>query len=258
MGSNQTRSIRDEPGFRSQAMSTTVDPLLRHLPWTADEVEGLNRRFEGAEAREILRWAVEALPEGRVGMSSTFGVGGLVLIHLLSEEGIRLPVFFIDTLHHFPETLEHAERVRERYRLDLRIHRAAESRAEFEARYGTRLWERDEERYHHLTKVEPMREALQGVDGWITARRRDQSPTRAALPIVERASRIKVNPLAGWTRDDVWDFIRRNEIPYNPLHDQGYASIGDAPLTTPVAPGEHERAGRWRGSVRTECGLHGI
>jgi phosphoadenosine phosphosulfate reductase len=239
-------------------MTTSADPLLQHLPWSETEVEELNRRYEGADPREILRWAVGALPEGRVAMSSTFGVGGLVLIHLLSEEGIRLPVFFIDTLHHFSETLEHAERVRERYELDLRVHRAAESRAEFEARHGPRLWERDEERYHHVTKVEPMREALEGIDGWISARRRDQSPTRAALPVVERSSRIKVNPLASWSLDRVWDFIRRHEIPYNPLHDQGYASVGDAPLTTPVAPGEHERAGRWRGSVRMECGLHGI
>jgi phosphoadenosine phosphosulfate reductase len=103
-----------------------------------------------------------------------------------------------------------------------------------------------------------MRDALTGVLGWVTGRRRDQSPTRAAMPHLELASRVKINPLARWTLDNVWSFIRAENIPYHPLHDLGYASIGDAPLTTPVRPGEHERAGRWRGSARLECGLHGI
>ena len=103
-----------------------------------------------------------------------------------------------------------------------------------------------------------MKRALVGVDGWITGRRRDQSPTRASLPPLELATQVKINPLAYWSLEDVWDFIRVHKVPYHPLHDLGYASIGDAPLTTPVKPGEHERAGRWRGSVRLECGLHGI
>jgi phosphoadenosine phosphosulfate reductase len=182
----------------------------------------------------------------------------MVLIHELATKGLRLPVLFVDTLDHFPETLEHAERVAERYGLDLRTFRAAPSREAFEAEHGARLWETDLERFHQLTKVDPMKNALDGFDAWITGRRRDQSPTRAALPIVERASLIKVNPIAGWSVDDVWTYIRVHEVPYHPLHDKGYASIGDEPLTTPVADGEHERAGRWRGGSRLECGLHGI
>ncbi len=146
----------------------------------------------------------------------------------------------------------------ERYGLELRTYRAAPSRKEFEAVHGPKLWERDEERFHELTKVEPMRNALEGVDAWITGRRRDQSPTRASLLPIELETRVKINPLAFWSLEDVWDFIRVHQVPYNPLHDLGYASIGDAPLTTPVRPGEHERAGRWRGSARLECGLHGI
>jgi phosphoadenosine phosphosulfate reductase len=239
-------------------MSTVADSAVRSLPLTVDEVADLNRRFAGAAPDEVLRWTAESFEAERVALSSTFGVGGMVLIHLMSEARLKLPVFFIDTLYHFPETLEHAERVTERYGIDLRVFRPAESVEAFEAKHGPRLWEVDQERFHQLTKVEPMQRALKGVDVWITGRRRDQSPTRTTLPIIERASRIKVNPLAGWSLESVWDFVRKHDVPYHPLHDQGYASIGDAPLTTPVQPGEHERAGRWRGTARLECGLHGI
>ena len=218
----------------------------------------LNDRFERAEPAEVLRWAHGAFPEGRLILSSTFGVGGMALIHMLSEEGIRLPVVFINTLYHFPETVEHAEAVRDRYGFELRTYRPAPSRKVFEAEHGRSLWERDEEAFHRLTKVAPMRQALAGILGWVTGRRRDQSPTRAVMPHIELANRVKINPLARWSREDVWSFIRSENVPYHPLHDLGYASIGDAPLTTAVRPGEHERAGRWRGSVRLECGLHGI
>jgi len=239
-------------------MSTTVRDAVDASPLSTEEVAELNGKFEGASPGEILTWTVDTFPKSRVALSSTFGVGGMVLIHELATKGIKLPVLFVDTLYHFSETLEHAERVAELYGLDLRIFRAAPSREAFEETHGPRLWETDLDRFHQLTKVDPMREALEGFDAWITGRRRDQSPTRSALPIIERASRIKVNPIAKWPLDDVWTYIRVHEVPYHPLHDQGYASIGDEPLTTPVADGEHERAGRWRGGARLECGLHGI
>jgi phosphoadenosine phosphosulfate reductase len=103
-----------------------------------------------------------------------------------------------------------------------------------------------------------MERALVGADGWITGRRRDQASSRADLPAVEVGDRIKVNPLVAWTRKDVWKFIHEHNVPYNALHDRGYTSIGDEPLTTPTLEGEHERAGRWRGQDRLECGLHTI
>lgn len=212
--------------------------------------------LEGASAVQVLRWAVEHVPPGRLILSTAFGPGGIVVMDLLHREGIRLPVVFIDTLHHFPETLELAERVRRRYDLELRIQRPAPDVATFERVHGSRLWERDVERFHRVTKVEPMERALTGVDGWITARRRDQSRERAALPVLQRGERLKLNPIAGWGRERVWAWIREHDLPYNPLHDRGYGSIGDHPLTTPVRPGEDARAGRWRGSSRTECGLH--
>lgn len=252
---------------REPSSGTTVaSPLKRHT-----DFHDLPLGPAGDSPREILRWACGEFPAGGLVVSTAFGVGGIVLIHMLHEEGLRLPVVFIDTLHHFPETLGLAERVRERYDLDLRVERPAADAKGFERVHGPRLWERDVERFHQVTKVEPMNRALAGVNGWITARRRDQAPSRAQLPVVEQwgnghlagrdtspehALRLKINPLAGWSRDRVWAFVRAHDLPYNPLHDRGYASIGDRPLTTPVAPGEDERAGRWRGSERTECGLH--
>jgi phosphoadenosine phosphosulfate reductase len=224
---------------------TTTATLLASL--TAD-----------AEPQEILQSAAAAFPAGKLALVSAFGPTSLVLIDMLSRLDLRLPVLFVDTLHHFPETLELAERVRARYDLDLRVFRPAADRAEFEAKYGERLWERDLDLYQQVTKVEPFRRATENLDAWLTGRRREQSDTRAELPIVETAERIKINPLAGWSRGKVWGYILENEIPYNPLHDRGYPSVGDEPLTTPVGGDEPERAGRWRGSARTECGIHSV
>lgn len=209
-----------------------------------------------AHPSAILRWAVEHIPRGRLVVTSSFGPTGMVNIHLLSEIAPEIPVVFIDTLYHFPETLEHARRVTEHYRLDLRVYRPAESREAFEERHGEALWERDLDLFHELTRARPLERALQGVQGWITGRRRDQSPSRVDLEHVEFGKRVKINPLASWTGEEVWSFIRAQGVPYNPLHDLGFSSVGDQPLTTPVSEGEHERAGRWRGHHRVECGIH--
>jgi phosphoadenosine phosphosulfate reductase len=212
--------------------------------------------FDESDPSSILEWAVEAVGRDRLVVATSFGPSGMVNLHMLADIAPEVPVVFVDTLYHFEETLELANVVSEKYGLDVRIHRPAESRAEFERMYGPRLRERDLERFHLLTKVQPMERALEGVSGWITGRRRDQAATRAEIRHVEIGDRIKVNPLASWTRKDVWTYILDNEVPYNPLHDRGYASIGDAPLTTPVSAEEDERAGRWRGQDRVECGLH--
>lgn len=224
----------------------------RSLPDAAE----LNRRLQNLDLEQILTTTVGAIEPGRLAVVSAFGPGSLVVLHSLHELGIRLPVLFIDTLHHFPETLEHVERVRERYDLDLRIFRHVESRAEFEALYGERLWERELDRYQELSKVEPFVRATTPFDAWFTGRRREQSQTRAELQIVDAGEQLRINPIVGWTRSEIWNFILDKGIPYNPLHDRGYPSIGDEALTTAVQDGESERAGRWRGSGRTECGIH--
>ena len=234
------------PALR-RAWSLRPDPL---------DFASATRTLDGAPADAVLRWAVSAFAPERLALVSAFGPGSIVLIDLLSRIGARVPVVFVDTLHHFPETLELAERVRERYDLELRVYRPAASREDFEALHGPRLWERDLERYQEVAKVEPFRRATAELDAWITGRRRDQSRTRERLHAVERDERVRVNPLASWTLADVWRSVLEHELPYNPLHDRGYASIGDEPLTTPIRPGEEERAGRWRGGDRTECGIH--
>ena len=232
-------------------MIAIKDPkLMKQLSLPSDVAEN--------DVRGIIEWAVGAVEPGRLIVSTSFGPSGMVNLHVLSEVAPEVPVVFIDTLYHFKETLELAELARTHYGLDLRTYRAAETREEFERLHGERLWERDIDRFHYLTKVEPMQRALEGVEGWITGRRRDQSSSRAALPIVEIGEHLKVNPVAAWGRGDVWRFILDNDVPYNPLHDMGYASIGDEPLTTPVHLGEDERAGRWRGQARVECGLHDL
>lgn len=226
------------------------------------DLEAVNRELEAASPQEILDWAIQHIPEGLI-QTSAFSL--LVITDMLYRE-LRpqppVPVLFLDTLHHFPETLQTVERAKARYNLDVRIYRAqgVDSREAFAARYGEALWERDVDYFHYLTKVEPLQRALDDlrVQGWITGRRREQSPSRYNMPIVERDrdGRFKINPLANWTRKDVWRYTMQHDVPYNPLHDQGYTSIGDEPLTTPVNAHEDERAGRWRGSQKTECGIH--
>ncbi len=226
------------------------------------DLEALNERFEMATPQEILAWAVKNIPSGLV-QSTSFSL--LVITDMLYRElqpNPPVPVIFLDTLHHFAETLTTVERAKAHYGLDVRAYRAlgVSSREEFADVYGDALWETDISRFHYVTKVEPLQRALDemNVVAWVTGRRREQSTTRQQMPILELDSegRLKINPLANWTRKDVWNYTLKHNVPYNRLHDQGYASIGDEPLTTPVNPGEHERAGRWRGSMKTECGIH--
>ena len=226
------------------------------------DLEALNERFEMCSPQEILAWAVKNIPSGLV-QSSSFSL--LVITDMLYRElqpNPPVPVIFLDTLHHFSETLATVERAKDRYNLDVRAYRAlgVSNREEFAAVYGDELWAQDITRFHYVTKVEPLQRALDemNVVAWITGRRREQSSTRERMPILELdgEGRLKINPLANWTRKEVWNYTLKHNVPYTPLHDQGYASIGDQPLTTPVEAGEHERAGRWRGSEKTECGIH--
>ncbi len=228
------------------------------------DLEALNQQFETAHPREILAWCIENIQPGLV-QTSAFNVNGMVIMHLLYQElnpAPSIPVLFLDTLHHFPETLALVHRATEVYGLNLRVYKVpdVDSREAFAVRYGEALWETDLEKFHHLTKVEPLARGLKelGAVAWITGRRRDQSAVRTQTPILERDKnqRLKINPLANWTSKDTWTYVAEHGVIYNPLHDQGYPSIGEQPTTTPVREGEEERAGRWRGTARTECGIH--
>ena len=226
------------------------------------ELDELNQRFDTAQPREILDWCVEHILDGLV-QTSAFNVDDLVITDILYRDlKHSIPVMFLDTLHHFPQTLELVAKAKEVYNLDLKIYKILDidSREAFAAQYGEALWDKNIAQFHQLTKVEPLQRGLVELNtiAWITGRRRDQAATRANMPVFELDGnqRLKVNPLANWTRRESWNYAFKHGVMYNPLHDQGYASIGDEPITTPIAEGEDERAGRWRGTGKLECGIH--
>lgn len=226
------------------------------------DLEQLNKQFETAHPKDILAWSVENIPTGLV-QTSAFNVDDLVITHILySELKHPVPVIFLDTLYHFTETLELVAKAKELYNLDLKTYKMpdVDSREAFTAKYGEALWDTDITQFHHVTKIEPLQRGLDELNtvAWITGRRRDQAVTRANMPVFEldNQGRIKVNPLAAWTRKDSWAYVAEHGVIYNPLHDQGYPSIGDEPITSKVGEGEDERAGRWRGTGKTECGIH--
>lgn len=199
-------------------------------------------------------WALETFPR-RVALTVSFGGGGLVLAHIISRLDPSVPVLFLDTGFHFPETLAFKDAFVRRYGLKL-----------IELTPLTDpgpLYETDPDRCCWIRKVEPLERALTrwGIEAWISAVRQDQGAPRASVEIVEHhqiAGRpiVKVFPLAYWTRDDVAGYLAAHDVPHHPLLDRGYPSIGCWPCTRPTAPGESERAGRWSGTGKTECGLH--
>jgi phosphoadenosine phosphosulfate reductase len=222
------------------------------------EIAQLARDFEARSVEELLEWAVAEFSP-RIAMTSSFGAEGVVLIDKLARIAPEVPILYLDTGFQFPETDQLKERLRALYNLNIVEHRAALSVAEQAAIYGDQLYARDPDLCCRMRKVEPLKQALKGLDGWIAALRRDQSPTRAGIGLIEWNARhhlVKLNPLAAWTRQQVWDYIVRYDLPYNSLYDAGYASIGCTPCTRRVEADAHERSGRWDGQTKLECGIH--
>jgi phosphoadenylyl-sulfate reductase (thioredoxin) len=223
-----------------------------------DEVGRAATELEAAEPLAILTWAA-ARHAPRLGFATGFGPEGCVLIDLIGRHQLPIDIFTLDTGVLFPETYALWRRLETRYRLTIRAVQPTQTLAEQAAIHGDELWAREPDRCCQLRKVEPLRREAAKLDAWIAAIRRDQTPERAAAAVVERDARfglIKINPLVRWTSNDVWSYLLDHEVPYNPLHDLGYPSIGCAPCTSPVADGEDPRAGRWRGTGKRECGLH--
>lgn len=227
---------------------------------TAEQIAAANRELADASAETILRWAVKTFGD-KLTMATAFGAEGCCLIHLLADIDPALRIFNLDTGYQFAETLELRERIKERYGIEVEMIRPELTVAEYEAEHGGPLYRLRPDQCCHDRKLQPLRQALAGYDAWISAIRRDQTSHRAAAGVVQwdaKFNLVKINPLLAWTRKDVWSFILRHDIPYNPLHDHGYPSIGCWPCTAAVGAGEDERAGRWAGSAKKECGLHVI
>jgi phosphoadenosine phosphosulfate reductase len=208
----------------------------------------------------VLRWAVETFGR-KLTMATAFGAEGCCLIHLLAEIDPEVRIFNLDTGYQFAETLQLRERIREKYNIAVEMVRPELTVEEYEAEHGGPLYGLRPDQCCHDRKMVPLRRAVVGYEAWISAIRRDQTADRGKASVVQwdaKFSLVKINPLLSWTKKDVWAFIVKHDVPYNPLHDQGYPSIGCWPCTRPVASGEDERAGRWAGTVKKECGLHVI
>jgi phosphoadenosine phosphosulfate reductase len=213
--------------------------------------------IEALPAEEVIRWACEEFGE-RLCLTCSWQKQSSVLVHMVSELGLDIDVIELDTHLFFRESYETRERLVERYGLSL-LRPDVITVAEQHAAEEPNLWETDPDRCCHVRKVEPLIRALEPYEAWISGIRREQSPSRAGTRKVERSDRYgvwKVHPLADWSEKNVWRYILDNDIPYNPLHDAGYRSIGCIPCTRPTRPDEEERAGRWAGSDKLECGIH--
>ena len=223
-----------------------------------DEVLALAEEFDSAQPQTVLRWAIDEFGS-EVALATGFGTEGCVLVDMIAKIDATARIFYLDTDLLFPQTYELCHQLAVRYGVSFERRTSQRSLEQQALRYGEKLWERDPDLCCRLRKVEPLKEMLAGLQAWVTAIRREQSVTRVNTKVVERDVKfglIKINPLAGWSKRDVWRYILEHNVPYNPLYDQGYSSIGCTPCTTPVQINEDQRAGRWRGFQKTECGLH--
>jgi phosphoadenosine phosphosulfate reductase len=222
------------------------------------DYEKLNREFESKPSEEIIRWAVREFAPG-LAMSTSFGAESAVLLHLVTRIYPSIPVLFTNTGFHFKETLEHRDTLVKRLNLNLRELKPEISTEEFLAKNG-KLYERDPDACCAVNKIAPFEKGLRDYKAWITGIRRNQADTRKTSQFVEnyRDRMVKVNPLLNWTGKMFWDYAKKFDLPYHPLWEKGYLSIGCSPetCTRPVKLGEDARAGRWAGKDKTECGIH--
>ena len=222
------------------------------------ELSAASASLETAEPPEIIRWAAERFGT-RLTMATAFGPEGCAIIHWLATVAPNTHVFNLETGYQFRETLDLRDRLAKRYGIEVALEAPETSVEQYERLHGGPLYRSDSNRCCHDRKIMVIQRVLANFDAWMSGIRRDQSPDRSAAPIVGWDAKfgvVKVSPLANWTKAKVWDLIVKENVPYNPLHDQGYVSIGCWPCTRAITAGEDERAGRWSGTAKTECGLH--
>jgi phosphoadenosine phosphosulfate reductase len=235
----------------------TARTVLPELPITE-----LQRRFETCTPQRILSWVLRDSGLGRVAIASSFQAEGTTVIHMATRIRPDVEVLFLDTGFHFAETLAFKRQLTRQLRLNVRDIRSPSAGDRQPDSTGSPLYERDPNACCAQNKVLPWQRALEDLDAWITSMRRDSSWTRRDAPIVSAQELhdgrqvLKVNPVANWTRQDVWRYLKRHRLPHHPLYGLGIPSIGCAPCTRAVVGGEDERAGRWSGTMKVECGIH--
>ncbi|WP_420491216.1 phosphoadenylyl-sulfate reductase [Neobacillus vireti] len=234
-----------------------MSELLTYENWNEEKIASfINNK---PDFLDVLKWAYQEYKDDIV-YSCSFGAEGIVLIDLIYKVNKQAKIIFLDTGLHFPETYELIEKVKERYPLlDITMLKPKASLEDQAKWYGDELWKHNPNLCCHMRKVVPLKEALSNVSAWISGLRRDQSLTRRNTQYInkdDKFHKVKICPLIHWSWEDIMTYITLNNLPYNPLHDQGYPSIGCAPCTQPVTNTGDLRAGRWAGNTKTECGLH--
>jgi phosphoadenosine phosphosulfate reductase len=248
-----------------KANSLPVPPLgFRRLEPTArllEELHAASQRLESATPEEIIAWGVERYAPCLT-MATAFGPEGCVILSMLAKIAPETYVFNLETGYQFQETLDLRDRIAEKYGIEVDLLEPELSVPEYEALHGGPLYKTNPNQCCFDRKIKTLQRASQVMHAWMSGIRRDQSPDRARAAIVgwdKKFGLVKISPLANWTKKDVWKRITDEEIPYNPLHDQGFPSIGCWPCTRAIEAGEtDDRAGRWSGIQKTECGLHTI
>lgn len=235
------------------AVKSHSDLIVELTAWGAS--------FETKQPQDVLAAVLERYAQ-KIILACSFGAEDVVLVDMVHRINPAVPLFYLDTEFLFPETYATRDLVIERYGLIpaqvIQVKSLLTPQQQAES-YGDALWARDPDQCCRLRKVEPLTRILRGYDAWITGIRRDQAPSRANAGLIEwdqKFELVKVNPLARWTWSDVWTYIKIYDVPYNPLHDENYPSVGCTYCTAPVAPGDDPRAGRWKNFAKTECGLH--
>jgi phosphoadenosine phosphosulfate reductase len=230
---------------------------------TASDVADLDAQFDQQETTEVLAWAWKQFG-ARAAIGTSFQGAGLVMMHLAKTARVSFPIFTLDTGLLFPETLELKKKLEDFYGWEIESINPDQTLAEQADSHGPALWSRDPDLCCTMRKVLPLQSKLRDLDCWLTGLRRQQTSERSKIGVIELYARndaessdmIKLNPMANWSREAVWDYIRQHQIPFNPLHTQGYHSIGCMTCTRKTGEGEDERAGRWTGFKKLECGIH--
>lgn len=236
-----------------------LDNPPRHVDAVAIDLDAINAEYADAAPEALIEWAADTFGD-RFAMTSSFGMQSAVMLHLVTRIVPDIPVVFIDTGYLFPETYRFADELRDRLKLNLKVYQSPISPARMEALHG-KLWEDGDTghaRYNLMRKVEPMRQAVEqlGIVAWAAGLRADQTDYRATLRRIDKQDgAIKVHPILNWSSRDVGMYLTQHDLPYHPLVEKGYLSIGDTHSTRPISEMEGERAGRF-GGLRQECGLH--